>query len=207
MNKIPFLLSLHEKLSSLPKEDVEERLRFYSEMIEDRMEEGLSEEEAVAAVGSAEEIAAQILGEMPPVKPEKVPETPIESAGLPKKGKKTLLVLLLILGLPLWFPLLVAAAAVAVSLYVSLWAVMVSLWSVFASLAACALAGVVVGAVFALGGKMLPGLAMVSAGLVCGGLAIFLFFGCRAATKATVLLLQKTVQWLRSCFRKKEAKV
>lgn len=207
MDKIQFLLSLHEKLSALPKEDVEERLRFYSEMIEDRMEEGLSEEEAVAAVGSVEEIAAQILGEMPPVKPEKVPEMPPKGPDLPKKEKNNALILLLILGSPLWFPLLIAAVAVVFSLYVSLWAVVVSLWSVFASLAACALAGVVVGAVYALGGKTLPGLALVSAGLICTGLAIFLFFGCKAATKATVLLLQNFLRWIRSCFRRREAKV
>lgn len=39
MTKLQFLMALHEKLSGLPRE--EERLSFYSEMIEDRMEEGL----------------------------------------------------------------------------------------------------------------------------------------------------------------------
>ena len=46
MTKLSFLFSLREKLSALPTEEAEERLRSYSEMIEDRMEEGLSEEEA-----------------------------------------------------------------------------------------------------------------------------------------------------------------
>lgn len=47
MNKQEFLVKLRKGLSGLPKEDIEERLTFYSEMIDDRMEEGLSEEEAV----------------------------------------------------------------------------------------------------------------------------------------------------------------
>ena len=57
MTKLKFLLSLHDKLSDLPQNEVEERLSFYSEMIEDRMEEGVSEEEAVSARGSVDEIA------------------------------------------------------------------------------------------------------------------------------------------------------
>ena len=56
MNKQEFLAGLQKGLSGLPQEDVEERLTFYGEMLDDRMEEGLSEEEAVAAAGSVEEI-------------------------------------------------------------------------------------------------------------------------------------------------------
>ena len=65
MTKIKFLLSLHDKLSGLPQDEVEERLNFYSEMIEDRIEEGFSEEDAVAAVGSVDEIAEQIVAQIP----------------------------------------------------------------------------------------------------------------------------------------------
>ena len=65
MNKQEFLTRLRKGLSGLPQEDIEERLTFYSEMIDDRIEEGLSEEEAVAAIGSPDEIAEQIIGEIP----------------------------------------------------------------------------------------------------------------------------------------------
>ncbi len=43
MNKQAFLTQLRKGLSGLPQEDIEERLAFYSEMIDDRIEEGLSE--------------------------------------------------------------------------------------------------------------------------------------------------------------------
>ena len=46
MSKQEFLEQLRRGLPGLPREDIEERLKFYSEMLEDRMEEGLSEEEA-----------------------------------------------------------------------------------------------------------------------------------------------------------------
>ncbi|MBR5538496.1 MAG: hypothetical protein IKU61_01205 [Clostridia bacterium] len=55
MNKQEFLEELRKGLSGLPKEDVRERLNFYGEIIDDRIEEGLTEEEAVfgAFVGSS----------------------------------------------------------------------------------------------------------------------------------------------------------
>ena len=43
MTKLDFLMQLHSKLEKLPQDELEERLNFYSEMIDDRMEEGLSE--------------------------------------------------------------------------------------------------------------------------------------------------------------------
>jgi uncharacterized membrane protein len=150
MTKIKFLLALHDKLSGLPQDDVEERLNFYSEMIEDRMEEGMSEEEAVAAVGSVDEIAAQIVGDIPLTKmvKEKIKH---------KHRLKAWEIVLLAVGSPIWFSLLIAFLSVVVSLYVSLWSVVISLWSVFVSLIACALYGVVAGAAFSLGENALSG--------------------------------------------------
>ena len=52
MNKSEFLGALRKGLHGLPQDDIEERLAFYGEMIDDRTEEGLSEEEAVSAVGA-----------------------------------------------------------------------------------------------------------------------------------------------------------
>lgn len=42
MTKQDFLTRLRKGLSGLPQDDIEERLKFYGEMLEDRMEEGLS---------------------------------------------------------------------------------------------------------------------------------------------------------------------
>ena len=50
MNKEKFLDALRRRLSGLPQEDIDERIAFYEEMIDDRMEEGLSEEEATATI-------------------------------------------------------------------------------------------------------------------------------------------------------------
>ena len=50
MNKRDFLIRLRQELSGLPQDDVEERLAFYAEMIDDRMEDGLEETEAMPQV-------------------------------------------------------------------------------------------------------------------------------------------------------------
>ena len=63
MTKKVFLTELKKKLGKLPKSEVKERLSFYSEIIDDKIEEGFSEEDAVADVGGIDEIAKLILSE------------------------------------------------------------------------------------------------------------------------------------------------
>ncbi len=195
MTKLEFILALNERLSGLPQDDVRERLNFYSEMIEDRVEEGLSEEKAVAAVGSVDEIVAQITDDLSPAK-EKTK---------PKRRIRVWETVLLVLGSPVWISLLIAAAAVAISLYVSLWAVIVSLWAAFGTFVACAFAAVFSGAVFCFGESALVGIAMIGVGMVCAGLSILFFFGCKAATVGTVWLTKKTALCITRLFIKKEA--
>ena len=65
MTKSEFLDQLKEELNGLPEKDVSDRLSFYQEMIEDRMEEGIQEEEAVKAIGDIDAVVAQILQETP----------------------------------------------------------------------------------------------------------------------------------------------
>jgi len=178
MNKQEFLDRLKKALSGLPQGDIAEQLRFYSEMIDDRMEEGVSEEEAVAAIGSVDEIAAQVLTDTPPREKEK---------------RSIWTIVLLTLGSPVWLSLGIAAVAVTISLYVSLWAVIVSLWAVFGALTGSVPAGLVSGVVFFCQGAFLPGLGMLSGGSICAGLAIFFFFGCKAVTKGFVDLTKKAI--------------
>ena len=122
----------------------------------------------------------------------------------PKRRMKAWEIVLLVLGSPIWLSLAVAAFAIVLSLYVVLWSVIISLWSVFGALAGCAFCGVVAGVGFAVLGHVLSGIAMVGAGLVCSGLAIFAFFGCKAATKGTLLLTKKIVLGIKKCFVGKE---
>lgn len=104
---------------------------------------------------------------------------------------------LLILGSPIWLSLGIAAFAVLLSLSISLWAVMISLWAVFASLAACSVGGVLACVMFTAGGNGASGVAVLAAGIVCAGLSIFMFYGCKAATKGILILTKNTAAWIR----------
>lgn len=197
MSKQDFLVQLREGMSGLPQDDIKERLTFYSEMIDDRTEEGLSEEEAVREIGNVDEIISQIIADTPL---SKIAKERIK----PKRRLRVWEIVLLGLGSPIWFSLGIAAFAVILSLYISLWAVIISLWAVFGSVAACTIGGAVAGGVFALGGNGAPGFAMLGAGIVCAGLSIFVFCGCRAATKGILILTRKMAIWTKNCFVKKE---
>ena len=200
MTKLQFLSALRHRLSALPTAEVEERLAFYSEMIEDRIEDGLSEEEAVAAIGTVEEVAQRIAEDIPFIK--------FTQATLrPPRRRKGWEIALLIIGSPLWFSLLLAAAAVVMSLFISLWAVVISLWAAFGVLAGCAAGCIGGGVCIILSGHLSHGLCCIGTGLICGGLAILWFFVCRAATKGLVWLIKRSVSPIKRSFIRKEAVV
>lgn len=197
MNKQEYLLQLREGLAGLPKREVEERLTFYSEMIDEQVAEGMSEEEAVASIGTVNEIVCQIADDLP-----------ADQAAVQITKAKGRMgpwgIVLLILGSPVWVSLLIAAFAVIFSVWVSLWSVIISFWAVFGSLGACAVGTVAAGVIFTVFGKGLTGAAMLSAAFVCAGLCIFAFFGCKEATRGAVWLTKKIARGMKICFTGKE---
>ena len=56
MKKQDFTKWLRYKLYDLPTEELERILQYYSDAIADRMEDGMTEEEAVDALGTREDI-------------------------------------------------------------------------------------------------------------------------------------------------------
>ena len=200
MTKMQFLISLHDQLSGLPKEDVEQRLNFYSEIIEDQMEEGISEEEAVAALGSVEEIVSQSIADTPLVK---IAKERMKTKRRQNSGE----IVLLTLGSPLWLSLLLAAGAVILAVYASTWSVIVSLWAAFGALIASAVAGLVAGIALACIRSVPSGMVMLAAGVVCVGLSILMFHGCKLATQGIIILTRKFAVWLKNRWMKKEVAV
>ena len=199
MNKQEFLSRLGQALSGLPQEELQERLAFFRESIEDRLEEGLTEEAAVEELGPVEEVAAQILAETP--FPTLVREK-IRSRGRMPVWE----ILLLVLGFPLWFPLLVTALVLLLSVFIVLWSLILCLWAVELSLIAGALGALVTGVLSLFRGDSSNGLLAVGAGLALAGLSVFLFFGCKAASKGAVVLTGKIALWVKSLFLRKERK-
>lgn len=196
MNKHLFLAKLRKKLSDLPKDEVMERLNFYSEMIEDKMEEGFSEEEAVASIGAVNEIAAQILSDSS--------DEDVSERRSDKKRFKPLEIILLVLGSPIWLSLVLSVFAILLSLYAALWCLVLGTWALFVSFAACSLGLTVSGLILIFNGYVWSGIASVGVGIVLVGLSIFAYFASLYATKAVVLLSKKIFQYLRKKFLKKE---
>ena len=199
MDKQAFLARLRQGLAGLPSGEAEERLSFYDEMLADRVEEGLSEEQAVAEMGDAEELILNIIADVPLTKlmKEKI---------RPKRRLGAWEIVLLAVGAPLWIPLLIASVAVAFSLFVSLWAVVGSLWAVPFSLGGMAVGGMASGIVSVVADHLPAGLCLLAATAVCVGLAIFAVYGCEKATKGAVWLVKKMVLGIKTALvRKGEA--
>lgn len=193
MNKLDFLSELDSGLEGLPQSDREEQISFYTEMIDDRIEEGMSEEEAVAQIGSVDEVIKQILTEIPLVKI-------VKEKARPKRALSGTEILLLSLGSPIWLSILIALVAIVISIFVSLWSVVISLWATQVSLAAAAIGGVVLSFVYDGLGEMLSATYLIGAALMSAALSIFLFYGCKALTKVFFKLSKKMILGIKYLF-------
>jgi uncharacterized membrane protein len=197
MNKQEFLSKLKNSLSRLPKKEVDERIEFYSEMIDDRVEDGLIEEQAIAGLGTVEQVATQIVSEIPLSKI-------VTERIKPKRKMKAWEIVLLVVGSPIWLALLISAFAVAISLYAVLWALVVSAWAVVISFGAGVVGGVLGGLLMIFTSNALSGLALIGAGITCVGLMIFAYFGVKNLDKATIALTKWPVVCIKKSFINKE---
>ena len=102
MTKNEFLSALDARLTGLPEEDKQKSLSYYAEMIDDRVEDGMTEEEAVSALGNMDGIVKQILDETPISKL-------VKEKVRAKEAPSGALIVLLVLGAPLWLPLVITA--------------------------------------------------------------------------------------------------
>ena len=185
MNKGRFIRALSRRLRALPREERQTSLAYYTEIIQDHMEEGMSEEQAVAMLGNVDEIAAQIL--------QSAPDVP--KAG---KGRRVWMIVLLVLGSPVWLSLLIAALAVVASVFVVLWSLAASMYAVELSLAVCGPAGLVGLVVGCLKGNAQQGVLLLSTGYAALGLALVLL---PLLNRLTALLWRFTKWSARSLMR------
>ena len=197
MRKKEFLEKLRTSLWAMPEADKQRSVDYYAEMIDDRMEDGLSEEEAVAAIGDLDEIVKQILNESPrpraPVKKETTQQ---------KRGLETWMIVLLVLGSPLWIPLVASVAGTVISVYVSLWSVVIALYAVTFALFISAL-GCILGSFFMIGS--VPRVIVAwGAALLCAGLAILFLLLSNLAAKGLVKLTKLAWETCKGIFKRKE---
>ena len=200
MNKVEFLNTLGGRLSRLPAEDVVQSLAYYEEMIDDRMDEGMTEAEAVADLGSVDDIADQILSEI------SLPSL-VKARARSSRTLRAWEIVLLVLGSPVWLPLAVAALTVIFAVYAVLWAADVCCYAVTAAVAASALALLGAGVILTVRGLASTGLLLWAGTLVCAGLSIPLFLGSNLATKGIARGSRGVGRWLKARIAGREAAV
>ena len=201
MSRDAFIGELRHRMAGLPKETVERTVEYYSELIADSMEDGLSEAEAVSRLGSLDEIVSSVVKETPLPK---IIETRVQETK--KKGGSGWVIALLILGAPVWLPLLIAVLAVLFALFVALWAVVIALWAAVLAVVLTGVAAVGVG-IFELIRLHVPqGLVLLGGGLVCLGLCALLYLLMKLLTVGTVKLCKWVWIGIKSLFVGKKAK-
>ena len=195
-HKDVFLSELKKGLEGFAEEDIQKFVDFYAEMIDDRIEEGKTEEEAVADLGDVNEITQQIQMEMP------LPKLMCAKMK-PKHRLSAWEIVLITLGFPIWGSLAISVIAVVLSLFVSLWAVLISLYAVPVSLAASALGCLFAVVIFAVQGFFTQALLVLGAVLLLSGFAIAMFLACNLAARGCVWCTKMMFRGIKRIFIRK----
>lgn len=190
MTKSEFLEKLKSGLHGLPDKELKSSLEYYGEMIDERIESGLSEEDAVAQLGDPETVAREILLDLPL-------STLIKQNCKRKNPWKVWEIVLLVLGSPLWLSLGLTAVALVFTLYALLWVVVAVLWTVDIAVGVAGLAGFL--SAFPLLLSSFPNaLFNFGLGILCAGVAVVGFFGCLALTKLFYKLSIRILKQIKS---------
>ena len=196
MDQYDFLLALEKRLEGLPEADRQASLDFYAEMLDDLVEGGMTEAEAVATLGSVDTIAEEILMDTPLPK--------LVKAKMKKRRLSGLEITLLAVGFPIWLPILVSLLSVIFAIYVSLWAAVISLYAANVAMAACAPTGILAAVVLFASGKPTAALLFLGAGLALAGLSILWFLLCNLTAKGMWKLGRLTLRGIKACFIRKK---
>ncbi len=194
MNKAEFLDALRGALSQMPPEELDRHLAYYEELFADMQEDGLTEQEAAAKLGDPAQIAQELLMELPLGT---LVKTRVKSAG----GLSALNIALLVLGFPLWLPLLLAFGAVLLAILISLWAVVLSLGAAVLALglvSAASLVGIFLSVVSA------SPLLLIGTALIAGGLCVLGALALRPLCRGMAKLCALFFKWIKSWFIKRE---
>lgn len=186
MRKQDFIKELRLNLSFLPKEEIDDRISFYSELIDDKIEEGVKEEDAIKSIGSIDEIINQIIDEM---SLSKIAKDKIKQ----KRKLSGLEIALIIVGSPIWLSLLLSLIAVLFSLYIIGWSIVISIWAILISLIAVLVAGIVLTIISLFSNIYIVALSYLGATLVILGLTILMHYVCKIITRLYIKLTKLIV--------------
>lgn len=190
MNKNEFLTRLSQALSELPQSEIQKTLDYYTEIINDAIEDGKNEYEIVSQLGSINDISQKIIAETKPKND--------ANSGVNYKSRKITLpvIILLIISSPVWLPVAVAFFAVILSVYISVWSIVAALYAITLSLSISGLVFLVSAPFLLFDANPVKAMFMFGSALTCIGagiLILYLSMWCaKAVIKLTVYLANKT---------------
>lgn len=188
MTKLEFIDALGNELTSMPIEETKKVLEYYLESVDDRMDDGMTEEEAIEALGPIPELAQRALEEyrqenqILPVPKAPEPDVNVVFEGPEKRRMPVWAIVLLIIGSPVWLGIGLGIGGAALGIYISVWAIL-------ASLLFCAGVFIICGAIGAVACWFL---AVSPTGLFGRVFA----FGCCLALIGVGMLLLPAMLWL-----------
>ena len=191
MSKTEFIEQLRAALNGLSEEDLKKSVDYYEEVIDDRIEDGISEEEAISGLGSIDEIKSRILEDIPI---RKIVKEKIK----PKRSLAGWEIALLVIGSPVWVPIVLSLIITGLSLYMSFWIIILSLYVTDLSLFLAGILGIVLA--FMQTNGFATGLFLSGIGVTLTGVSVLLFFGFNQITKWMFILSKKFVLWIKKLF-------
>ena len=201
MNKKEFLDDVRGRLAGLPEADIDKALEFYEESIQDRIDDGLTEEQAVAGVGTPEEIAQQILMDTPL---SKIVKANIKTSE--RKSVRVWEIILIVLGFPIWFSVLMALFAIALAIAIVFLALIIVFFAIVLAFGVAGIAGIFASIMSLAGGNGMSALTTLGVSLILIGLALLLFIPAKAVTLWLIELMGRFVKWIKSLFIKRKNK-
>lgn len=195
MTKNEFIASLSEKLSGFAPSDVKKALEYYSEIIDDQIENGVPESEAVASLGSADSVVRQIILEMP------LPKIIHSKMKLPA-GASVLKIIAITFGALLFFPIVIALAASVFAAWVSILAAAIAVCTIPIVLGAVGIAGIAACPFLLFDGAITTGLFALGAALISLGLVYPFYVAAKYSIIYTLKLGKLVIISTKKCFVK-----
>ena len=190
MKRNEFMEAVRRKLKGLSEEDINKALEFYDEIINDKVEDGVPEDEAVDALGTPDEIAEQILMGM------SLPKI-VKAKAKPAGGYKAWEIVLIILGFPIWFPLLVAAASIIFAIFIVMLSLVIAFFAVIISLALGGLALLVASFFALIAGGGMNAVTQIGIAILCIGIAVLLYLPAKALVLWIIKMCKKFGRWVK----------
>ena len=193
MNRQNFFIELNLLLKKMPAAERQQALNYYEEIIDDTIEDGFTEEEAVSRLGDINALAESIYAEHENSLPVFIPA---------RRRRSPLTAVLLVLGFPVWGSLLLAAFALFLSVIVLICVPPI----VFAVLTLAFLAAslvAILGSFLLMGSGILQAVFQLGIGIIFLGLSALSFIAFYYSLKGTAAAFGGTFNLIKNKLHRK----